>query len=544
MLLRNVSKNLSLQTKMMIYITSIIVISVLIMGVFSYRTLHQAAEESTYYYLVKAADILSKLDIVEDTLQNQVPANNLQASYEEFLKEEGNEDSIFIVLIDQEGTRYTHPNSALIGEKITGNDVKQAFNGQTYISSADGISGPTIRAFVPVNDSETGEQIGVFSVGVLQQSISDMLLKYLQSLNAWLIFTIIFGAVVAVWMARRIKKILHGFEPREIAALFREKEAMLESMSEGILAIDNQNRVTLLNRAAKTILNIDDQLIGQKLERFPQLQPFAHSINDRTVCNKDIEIRVNNVIIMARYQSIVLEHQVVHGTIISFRDITAVEEMAEELTGVQQYVDALRAKTHEFMNKLQTLSGLVELKRYQEVKDYIIQTTHQQQKKIHFFKKHIQEPKLTGLLLGKCQQAEETNTLIHFTPGSSIGKLPASYPVNSLVLIIGNLVQNAIEILRENDKGEIIITLLDETENIHVIIEDNGPGIEEENLENVFKRGFTSNGQGRGIGLSLVKYHVDQLLKGSIMVDSSVGEGTAFYLTLPKRNYLPVKEEA
>jgi len=97
-----------------------------------------------------------------------------------------------------------------------------------------------------------------------------------------------------------------------------------------------------------------------------------------------------------------------------------------------------------------------------------------------------------------------------------------------------NLIQNSIEALE--NKGEIKIKLQkieDKGEAlIQITIEDNGSGIPEENLENVFKPFFTSKEKGIGLGLSLVKKIID-LHKGRIEVKSELGKGTVFILLLP-----------
>nr|WP_256205565.1 ATP-binding protein [Calditerricola satsumensis] len=64
---------------------------------------------------------------------------------------------------------------------------------------------------------------------------------------------------------------------------------------------------------------------------------------------------------------------------------------------------------------------------------------------------------------------------------------------------------------------------------------DNGPGIPAALLSRMFERGFTTTGDpNRGIGLSLVREIVENA-GGEIAVDSAVGEGTVFHITLPMR---------
>ena len=67
---------------------------------------------------------------------------------------------------------------------------------------------------------------------------------------------------------------------------------------------------------------------------------------------------------------------------------------------------------------------------------------------------------------------------------------------------------------------------------IMVMVEDSGPGIPENKLETIFEKGYSSKGPRRGIGLFLIKQTVTHL-KGTIEVESTVGEGTTFTIRLP-----------
>ncbi|WP_158305552.1 ATP-binding protein [Alkalihalophilus pseudofirmus] len=495
--------------------------------------MHNSVEESVGNYTLKVAQILSKMDVVEETLKAPPKNNNLQSSYENYLKEVSTSDQIFMVLINQEGLRYTHPNNNLIGKHITGDDINEALNGKTYISKAKGISGTTIRTFVPIVDSNTNKQIGVISIGISQSNLTAVAKEYVQSLFFWILVTLLIGFLASIILSKRIKKVLHGFEPNEIASLFREKDAILESMSEGIIAIDNDQRIILVNKSAQKLLSLEKYLAGKKVDEITVFKSIFSYIN-KISPGESIEILVNNIIILANYYPYLSDNKKELGMIVTFRDITEVQEMANKLTGVEQYIDGLRAKSHEFMNKLQTLSGLIELKQYDKVHAYIAQTTHKQQEIMTFFKDRIKEPKITGLLLGKFQQAEELHIDIVFTPGSYLGVLPKNIPVNSIALVLGNLLQNAMDALVETQNGEIHLTILDSPDSIKIVVEDNGAGINSSVKDVIFIKGFSTKGEERGIGLHLVKYHINHILNGSIIFDSVLEEGTSFFITIPK----------
>jgi PAS domain S-box-containing protein len=438
----------------------------------------------------------------------------------------------FIVILNQKGIRYTHPNKELIGKHFTGGDEGPALNGEEYISKAVGISGPSIRAFAPITDPLLNEQLGVVVVGMFKQNIFQIVKQYIYPILLWLSVGLAVGIIGSVVLAKNIKRILHDFEPDEIAQLFREREAMLESLREGVIAIDSDFRITLVNGAARKMLSLHDNNVGMKITDVIPNSALSRVVQTK-LSEQDVEFFVNNVTILSNRVPIKVNGKIA-GAVATFRDITEIRHLAEELTGVRQYVEGLRAKTHEFMNKLQTLSGLLELEEYEEAKKHIAITTSRQQTLLNFLNRHIHDPKISGLLLGKIQQAEEMDIRILIDPGSNLKELPQDIPNDSIVLILGNLLQNAMDALKHVKNGQIDVTILDKENEILLAVEDNGPGIPEHEISLIFDKGFSTKEEGRGYGLHLIKNQVERLM-GHLHVTSIEGEGTSFLIRISKK---------
>jgi sensor histidine kinase regulating citrate/malate metabolism len=527
--------NPSLVIRISILFVLVILLVLALSGYAFYQILQASVEEAVGHNSLQYSLFLAHLPSIQKALKDGPTENDLQAIYERYLQETDN--YIFVVLIDMEGIRYTHPNRSLLGQHITGGDIARSLQGEAYVSKATGVSGTTVRTFVPVFDPESGEQIGAISVGVLEKTLLGIIKEYMSPVLLWLAVALLIGIAASIMLARKIKEILHGFEPDEIAKLFLEKEAILESLSEGLIAVDPDHSITLVNRAARRLLNLRGNLYGQKIEEVLPGHLFGQ-LMDRDEPEENVEVFTPNMSLLASSFPI-RENGKNMGTIITLQDITQVRRLAEELTGVEQYIDGLRAKSHEFMNKLQTLSGLIDLQKYDEVKRFISSTTSQEQELLHFINRNIKDPKISGLILSKFQQADEQNIAITFTPGSRINPLPAEISSDSIVLILGNLIQNAIEALRGRKDGEIQITLLDKEDELVLAVEDNGPGIPEELGHRIFEKGVsTKNRDGnevKGYGLYLVKNHVENKLGGEIQMDSSPEEGTSIVVIIPKK---------
>lgn len=99
--------------------------------------------------------------------------------------------------------------------------------------------------------------------------------------------------------------------------------------------------------------------------------------------------------------------------------------------------------------------------------------------------------------------------------------------------VIENLLKNALDAME--GKGSITVTLKDEATSIIIDVADTGKGISKQNIQNVFKPGFTTKKRGWGLGLTLTKRIVEQYHRGQIFVKSSVpGKGTTFRIVLNK----------
>ena len=105
-----------------------------------------------------------------------------------------------------------------------------------------------MRAFVPIRSGN--KIVGAVAVGILLDNIKTAVFKSLLTSYIGIGVGLLVGVIGAVFLARQVKKTLFGLEPEEIAKLLREREAMLESVREGILAINDRAEIVVANQAA------------------------------------------------------------------------------------------------------------------------------------------------------------------------------------------------------------------------------------------------------------------------------------------------------
>ena len=437
-------------------------------------------------------------------------------------------DLLFTVVTDMRGIRYSHPNEALLGLHFIGDDLTPALEGKENVSVNRGALAEALRVFTPVYDAQH-EQIGVVVVGISLNKVEEQIAR--GRLNAvWTILFSIFMSSMAIWgLVRVLKRILFGLEPYEISALFEQRQAMLQSLREGVLAVDIHGRVTMINQTAREILLLP---AGKQTENTSA--PLLASLRDVSktgVARQDQEISCNGRLLLCNMVPVKSQDRVI-GAITTFRDKTEVSQLMQRLDGMVNYVDALRAHTHEFMNKLHVILGLLNIKRYDKLEEYILQTAHHYQTDIGTIQSKVKSPVVAGFLLGKINRAKEAGVTLTLADEFQIPDTASEEQVAVLITVLGNLIENALDAMEGQQEGEIGLLLHYQNGWLSCEVSDDGPGIDPTQLESIFTKGFSTKGENRGVGLFLARQQI-QNLGGDISVESEPGVFTQFFVHIP-----------
>lgn len=437
-------------------------------------------------------------------------------------------DLLFTVVTDLRGIRYSHPNEALLGLHFIGDDLTPALAGKENVSVNRGALAEALRVFTPVYD-ERHDQIGVVVVGISLNKVEDQIAR--GRLNAvWTILFSVLMSSLAIWgLVRVLKRILFGLEPYEISALFEQRQAMLQSLREGVMAVDIHGRVTMINHTAREILLLTS---GEHSES--SSEPLLASLREvsRTgIARQDQEIGCNGRLLLCNMVPVKSQNQVI-GAISTFRDKTEISQLMQRIDGMVNYVDALRSHTHEFMNKLHVILGLLHMKRYDKLEEYIIQTAQNYQTDIGAIQRKVKSPVIAGFLLGKINRAKEAGVTLTLAEESQLPDTTNEEQVAVLITVLGNLIENALDAMDGQPDGEIGLLLHYQNGWLSGEVSDDGPGIDPERLESIFTKGYSTKGENRGVGLFLARQQI-QNLGGDITVESEPGVFTQFFVQIP-----------
>ncbi|MCP4007918.1 MAG: sensor histidine kinase [Proteobacteria bacterium] len=451
-------------------------------------------------------------------------------------------DALFIVIGDKQGIRLAHPNPEKIGHSMQDDDgddnAPALIHGKGYISKALGSLGLSMRGKAPILSGQDNQVVGVVSVGYLLDTVSTTISRYRATLLFVILIAFIISVLIAIWAANHFKRAIFGLEPEQIAVLFEERNATIEAVREGIIAVNAKGNIVTINQAAIDTLKLNNELnvVGKNIQdvlpdsELMTVIKSGQAQYDQDTWINQLEVIVNRIPIIQNDQ--------VTGVVASFRRKDDLEKITRKLNDLEQYTDTLRSQAHEYSNKLHTIAGLIQLDARQEALALIGQESEDHQALIELLLKAVSDPTLAACFLGKFSRAKEMGLKLIIDPDSHMAELPPSFPKEHLMTIIANLVDNAFEatLQARGRGGEIRVSMTDLGNDLVFEFEDQGSGISLDEAENMFEKGVSSKkGDEHGFGLHIVKKLTRQL-SGEITINPSDQGGSIITLYLPKNS--------
>ena len=484
--------------------------------------------------LQNVARTIAGSPILDDKQVESIENQEILKEYLDSLKDTLGDIDVISVVNDN-NIRLYHSNHELIGTVYDGTipDFEKGMK-EFYASNDKGPSGTQRRAYAAICNTD-GEYAGFVMAIMLQTNIRAETLQ-----TFWIFFlitgvAIIMELIISLEMSGKIKESLMGYEPDVFSAMYHIRDNILESLDEGIIAVDSKQTIQFANRAAVHMLcshiDSEDEVVGQSLADICNPELLRHTletgekefnIQERSIGNADILIdRIP-----------IKEMGEIAGAVGILHNRTEYTKLMEDLTGTRYLVDSMRANNHDFTNKLHVILGLIQMGMYEEAISYIENISIVQRATISKIMNTVNEPAVAALLIGKSARASELNVKFVLREGCYYSNTALSLPSETLVTIIGNLIDNAFEAMNEREEmdghpKELLFGIYSRPGAVLITTDDTGKGICKEDLGHIFENGYSTKGEGRGTGLFQVKSLVEGL-GGTISVETQEGVGTSF----------------
>ena len=420
-------------------------------------------------------------------------------------------DIAFITIMSPNRIRFTHTDPTQIGGEYIGT-VEPALRGETLSEVYTGTLGPSIRAVAPVRN-QAGEIVGLVSAGILQTSLADRWRSTWPTIAAVSIAALAIS-LAGVWFIRqRLLRQTHGLRPDELRLMYEHHDAILHSVSEGLIVMDRSG-VLLVNDEARRLLALPPGPVDRtELPEF--LRTYNPGARDEVHVTDDRVLVVNRSPVDEAHTS----------EVVTIRDRTELQGALGELGSLKVLTDSLRSQAHEAANKLHTIVTMVEMGRPDDAVQFATEELALSQQLVDRLSSAVGEPALVALLLGKAAQADERGIELTITEDTHLPSNSDDVPLTGqeMVTVVGNLIDNAMDACDRDDPWvEVTVLMADDTLTLRVA--DSGPGMDPATFEKAMQRGYSTKGDSdhQGLGLALVSQIVKRH-NGTLSTDITYG---------------------
>jgi sensor histidine kinase regulating citrate/malate metabolism len=489
---------------------AVVAVVVLVGGATAYQEARARAVDSTGARVLAIARSVAASPQVWSALTSPDPSAVLQPYAERVRRDTGTD---FVVVMNTDRTRYSHPTPSQIGKKFIGH-IDGALAGGVVLETYAGTLGPSERAVVPVR-ADGGPVLGLVAVGVTRDAVSRELAQEAPTLlgAAFVALLLVAAGAGAALVSRRLRRQTHGMGPSELARMHEFYDAVLHAVREGLVLLDVQGRLTLANDEARRLLDLPAAWVGHRLDELGLPAPMTEALAGGREVDDAIHLTQSRVLVVnqapARWEGREL------GTVLTLRDHTDLQALTGELDTALSLTEALRSQAHEAANRLHSVISLIELGRTDQALSFATAELAQAQKLTDMVIGAVDEPVLAGLLLGKAAEANERGVELEVNPASTVPE--GAIPARDLITVVGNLLDNAIDAAsaapgpRRVGFSSWIEDLPSDgaAASILVIqISDTGAGLDDTSAAHAFTRGWSTKNDerliGHGLGLALV----------------------------------------
>ncbi|MEV0721482.1 ATP-binding protein [Micromonospora purpureochromogenes] len=439
-----------------------------------------------------------------------------------------------VTVANARGRVVSSTDPTLVGSPLVLGDPEVA-RGRSWSGELGVGDSRELVAQVPVlgdRRENLGRHLGVVMIGEASPTWSERLVGASSYLFTYLGIASLLGVVGSWLLARRIKRQTLGLEPREIAGLAEHREALLHGIAEGVIALDPQQRVTLVNAVGRRLLDLPEHCLGRSLADLRisgRLRDVLAGADSDPEARDEVVVRGGRVLVMNRMT--VTKDGRRLGSVTTLRDRTELARLEQEIGSFRSTTELLRAQTHEFANQLHTISGLIQIGEHDEVVRYVDALSRHRASLDLTVTSRIHDTAVAALLMAKSALAAERRVELRISERTGLDRLEPAVAAD-VATVLGNLVDNAVEAVAGGREGPtpsasgasgdagpgggdlpdrpawVEVELRRDAASVEIVVRDSGPGVAPQLAQEVFTHGFTTKaarGGERGIGLALTR---------------------------------------
>ncbi|MFC9644089.1 ATP-binding protein [Streptomyces mirabilis] len=513
-----------------------VLIAVLVAGyaLFSYVSDRSQAEDAAGRQAMAVARSIADAPSVRDAIRTANPTKDLQPYALQVQRDTGVD---FVTIMNPQGIRWTHPDETLIGKHFLGH-IGPALRGKSFTETYTGSLGASVRAVTPVLDN--GHIVGLVSAGIRVEAITQRVQDQVTALIGVAGSALVLGGIGTYVINARLRRSTHGMNAAELSRMHDYHQAALHAVREGLLMLDGQYRVALMNDGGRELLGVTDEVVGHSVAELGLPAPLTGALLSAEPRVDEVHLTASRVLVVNTSPVSGGERR---GTVVTLRDVTELQSVMGELDSERGFTQALRSQAHEAANRLHTVVSLIELGRAEEAVEFATAELELAQTLTDEVISAVSEPVLAALLLGKAAQANERGVELVVSQESGIddGLLQTGLPARDLVTVLGNLIDNAMDAAQGTVGARVTVTAFTDDSGLVLRVADTGTGVDPAHTEAVFQRGWSTKPAGpggRGLGLALVRQAVSRH-DGTLTVAEARGGGAEFEARLPLPTVAP-----
>ena len=526
----------SLARQVMALLTGALIVVVATAVLAAYLQARRSVYNAARTEVMSVARTVAASPNVITALDDPEPATVLQPYGEAVRLSTGTD---FVVIMSPDGIRYSHPDPRRLGGRFIGH-TDPALNGRAFTETYTGTLGPSVRAVAPIRRG--GTTIGLVAVGITLDEVGRNLSRQVPTLLIAGLIAFAASAAGAALLSRRLRRQTHGLGPQELSRLYEFYDAVLHAVREGLLLLDREGRLRLVNDEGRRLLGLPADAIGRPVRDLALPADVLDALLDDGRRVDDVRLSEDRVLVVSRMPAHWKGREL--GSVVTLRDHTDLLALSGELDSVRGFAESLRSQAHEAANRLHTVISLIELGHTERALEFATAGLREAQSLTDRVVDAVHEPVLAALLLGKAAEANERGVELRLAEDLDVPD--AGLDGRDLVTIIGNLIDNAIDAAAaapgprsvrfgagvEPDSGMLLVE-----------VADSGGGIAPADAGRVFDRGWSTKpggAGGRGLGLALVRQAVERNggridLVPARPTTGSPATGAVFRVRLPLR---------